>query len=843
MKKINKKNENVVRLILVASMFLFAGNNVYAANQMASDSYSFTVIADNTAPAIAKLNPQSGTQNVSRSSNIKFLITDDLSGLDSSSIDLIVDSDAVIINGVVQTYVDSNAQVQTYAAQIIEKSAKEFVVVYDPAEYFFYKQSVAVKVTCADVLSNVLSNYSYTFETQNFVSGNIKSFSRKNTISATGVYALTSEEAQDNARLSVSADGKNVYLVWEECSLTGSWDVYFSKSTDFGNNFSTAIKVNQEDSQIEHCYPAIAVDDSENVYVSWQQRSTGADWDIYIASLKNGASEFTDSFLVCNDANFNDQTHPAFAVGQSLTSDGNELTVEPSSIYICWIETAGTVSTVQYTRTTADYSDAWYNFVPITIRVDDERLQQSCYDPKIEINANGDIFVAWRALNANNTSSIYFDYAQSSVIDAGEDFGVDIIVSDSTANGKGPALKVSESGNDVFILWKELFQSEANLNFYDYQYSIAGSTYELNTASIVNASPFTAATLFEYDLQVDDKKNAVVVWSGTISGDPVITIAGATNINAYQFKEYKQFTTSGQQDKPALAIDNSGAHFYIGWTDNSSGADEVYFCRNTFIVTDDINTQAIENNIGANVSVTQGSLAGTSVNVSDNSLDFPLQMTIAKVIAPPAAQADLITIGEVIDFGPGGTVFDKSVTIELPYTDALLNGLQIAGEAALNIYYYNLATLRWEIVNGAVVDTMLNKVSVATDHFSMYVIGALVSSPGADEGVDSGADEGTGSSSAAVPSVGVSAGGGGGGGGGCFIATAAFGTKMAKEVRILNEFRDRYLLTNKLGTKFVKFYYKNSPPIANYIAKNEVLKAVIRIGLKPLVQFGKMMCR
>ncbi|MCQ9206102.1 MAG: hypothetical protein NG737_07310, partial [Omnitrophica bacterium] len=77
--------------------------------------------------------------------------------------------------------------------------------------------------------------------------------------------------------------------------------------------------------------------------------------------------------------------------------------------------------------------------------------------------------------------------------------------------------------------------------------------------------------------------------------------------------------------------------------------------------------------------------------------------------------------------------------------------------------------------------------------------------------------------------------GGGGGGGGCFIATASYGTPLAQEVKILSQFRDEYLLTNNIGKELVKFYYRRSPPIADYIRTKPKLKAAVRTLLKPVV--------
>lgn len=72
--------------------------------------------------------------------------------------------------------------------------------------------------------------------------------------------------------------------------------------------------------------------------------------------------------------------------------------------------------------------------------------------------------------------------------------------------------------------------------------------------------------------------------------------------------------------------------------------------------------------------------------------------------------------------------------------------------------------------------------------------------------------------------------------GGCFIATAAYGTPFAEEIDILRRWRDNFLSESILGRALIKIYYSTSPPIANYIRKEDRLRKLVRVSLNPFVK-------
>jgi len=72
----------------------------------------------------------------------------------------------------------------------------------------------------------------------------------------------------------------------------------------------------------------------------------------------------------------------------------------------------------------------------------------------------------------------------------------------------------------------------------------------------------------------------------------------------------------------------------------------------------------------------------------------------------------------------------------------------------------------------------------------------------------------------------------------CFIATAAYGTPSHPHVKILRDFRDRYLVPSHPGRRVIEFYYRHSPLVADLISRHAVLRAVARIHLLPFVSLS-----
>jgi len=72
----------------------------------------------------------------------------------------------------------------------------------------------------------------------------------------------------------------------------------------------------------------------------------------------------------------------------------------------------------------------------------------------------------------------------------------------------------------------------------------------------------------------------------------------------------------------------------------------------------------------------------------------------------------------------------------------------------------------------------------------------------------------------------------------CFIASAAYGSSSHPHVKVLREFRDRYLISDSRGRLMVFLYYMCSPLVSDVIEEHKALRIASRIALLPCVVFS-----
>jgi len=110
----------------------------------------------------------------------------------------------------------------------------------------------------------------------------------------------------------------NVYAVWMD-NVSGNYDILFTKSTDGGKSFGTPVDLSNLHS--DSGYPRFAVS-GNNVYVTWTQTISRQNYDIFFAKSTNNGETFDKPVNLSN--NFGGSGWP------QILADGN--------IYVSWVD-------------------------------------------------------------------------------------------------------------------------------------------------------------------------------------------------------------------------------------------------------------------------------------------------------------------------------------------------------------------------------------------------------------------------------------------------------------------------------------------------------------------------
>jgi len=100
------------------------------------------------------------------------------------------------------------------------------------------------------------------------------------------------------------------------------------------------------------------------------------------------------------------------------------------------------------------------------------------------------------------------------------------------------------------------------------------------------------------------------------------------------------------------------------------------------------------------------------------------EITMASSALPRDLEDLYAGVGECISFTPDGTLFDKPVSLYLPYNDADNDGIvdgTAVDESRVRVLNYNELTGMWDELDVRSRDTVENLAVVQTSHFSIYL--------------------------------------------------------------------------------------------------------------------------
>ncbi|MBU1024103.1 glycoside hydrolase [bacterium] len=242
---------------------------------------------------------------------------------------------------------------------------------------------------------------------------------------------------QGNSHICVDGNGV-VYIVYEDDSFGYGIDIALLVSTDHGATWSQPIRVNSDVTDKGQFSPAIAADLFGNAAIVWEdKRSSGGAFthgDVYFTTTGNLGQTFGANIKV-NDTNGTGLTDPAPAISLYLTG----------GVYLAWASDSMNDANIFF-----DYSPDRINF-GTDARVNDDLANNAAqYDPSINVNLSGTVFIAWTD-ERNNHQDVFFAESHNP-----PNFGENYIVNTDTTqqNQFAPSITSDFLGR-AYIIWSD----------------------------------------------------------------------------------------------------------------------------------------------------------------------------------------------------------------------------------------------------------------------------------------------------------------------------------------------------------------------------------------------------
>ncbi|WP_289030194.1 hypothetical protein [uncultured Paraglaciecola sp.] len=274
--------------------------------------------------------------------------------------------------------------------------------------------------------------------------------------------------------IDVNSSG-NVFVAWHDNDL-GNQDIYFVKSSDHGETYDG--KLNISENEGNSSFADMAISDSDNIYLSWADNTSGKS-DIFISFSTDDGTSFSEALNVTNsDVN---------SSSVKLATDSRE------RLYLTWIE------------------DASISFAAVNngANVNSVKNLGNGGSPGVAVDSDDYIHVVYLAA-PNDDGERHVLYTHSR--DGANSFLEQVQISNGIKIS-APSIDVSDSGN-VYVVWSDTPTEGEETDLY----FTVSTDQGLSFSEPKNISNNEGVSVFP-NVFVDALDTVHIVWNDTTPGN------------------------------------------------------------------------------------------------------------------------------------------------------------------------------------------------------------------------------------------------------------------------------------------------------------------------------------
>lgn len=364
-----------------------------------------------------------------------------------------------------------------------------------------------------------------------------------------------SNTSGESRRVQIFVNGNDVYSVWTD-NTPGNNEIFFAKSTDYGNSFDSPINLSQNNGS--SAFPRLVVSES-NVYIVWYDYSLGQS-DIFFARSNDKGKTFNVTSFTNSVPSYNPWIGTSSNFVYLVFNDGGRTTtVEFPSGEKRLVD----LSTGEEELIIGRSEDGGESFEFINLS---DSPGITSWNARIKVSGPN-VFVVWNEM-VNKESEIFFSMST----DNGKTFSEPINVSNNTKESIDAGLAVSE--NNIYLIWNQKTPDSIDIFF------TKSTDYGNIFSTPINLSNSLSVSAIGRDLSiaVSDEKLFVVWYTDSKENSDVFftrSLDGGLN-----FSTHVNLSQSDALSKYSQVVVNE-KNVYVVWHDYSQGNGDIFLREST----------------------------------------------------------------------------------------------------------------------------------------------------------------------------------------------------------------------------------------------------------------------